>query len=373
MLPGTRMPAAMNTVAELVDAIDTLAPLGKAASWDPVGLQLGDPDAPVRRIGVCHEVTQSVVDGSADLDAVVTYHPLLFRPTTRLVAGSSPAGRALALIEHRTALVVVHTALDVAPGGTSDALADALGLSAPAPIGPIPGGAVVKVVTFVPADHAENVRAALAQAGAGQIGAYRACSFESEGTGRWLAGDRTDPLVGDAGEAGSAAELRLEMLCPESRTDAVIAALWNTHPYDEPAYDLFPVTSSSGMLGRLGSIAATPLATFAESVFARLGSPGGRVAGDGSRTVTRVAVAPGSGSDLIAAASGGGADVLVTADVSHHRAVEALDRGMAVVDAGHIPTERPGLSRFVDALRTATPDTDVADLTEYPSDPWRRS
>ena len=96
-----------------------------AAPWDPVGLMLGDPQGKVESIAVCHEVTEPVLARleQRPVDLLVSYHPLLFHPTSRLLAGRSPGARAFRLLKMATALLVTHTDFDAAPGGAADALA----------------------------------------------------------------------------------------------------------------------------------------------------------------------------------------------------------------------------------------------------------
>src|SRR5688572_6473302 len=134
----------MPTVASVLAELNVRAPGDKAAGWDSHGLQIGDPTLEVRRLAVCHEVTESVavraIDDSVDL--LITYHPVLFRPTTRLVAGPGPSGRAFRLARAGVGVATVHTAWDAAAGGTSDALAAALGLKQLERFGPIEPSAV---------------------------------------------------------------------------------------------------------------------------------------------------------------------------------------------------------------------------------------
>ncbi len=356
------MPA--TTVADVLAALGRFAPWDKAFGWDPVGLQLGDPAAPAGRVAVCHEVTEQVVaaveDGSAGL--LVTYHPLLFRPTTRLVAGRSPAGRAWRLARAGVALAVAHTNFDAAPGGTADALAQALGLEAVTGFGPVWGADSATVVTFVPAEHADAVTAAMAAAGAGRVGNSTACAFRAGGIGT--------SRVGEAGEPDGQAEVRVEMVAPAARVDGVVAALVAAHPADEPAYDVYERRGDAGFVGRVGDAGRQQLAALAATVRAACGGVL-RVAGDPAADVARVAVVPGAGSDYAAAARGAGADVLVTGDVTHHRARAALDRGLAVVDPGHAPSERPGVRNLYAAVRDAAGD--AADLTGPDASPWHET
>lgn len=355
-------------VADVVAALGAVAPLAKAAGWDPVGLQLGDDDAAASRVAVCHEVTEAVVARAvADaVDLLVTYHPLLFRPTTRLVADRSASGRAFRLIGAGVALAVVHTAYDVAAGGAADALAAALHLADVTPFGPSWGADAVKVVVFVPEDHADAVAAAMASAGAGTIGNYSACSFRSSGFGAFHAGDTTQPAAGTAGADNIEPEVRLEMVAPTSLLDRVVSSLVAAHPYEEPAFDVYEQRGNAGFVGRRGKLPdAAKLGDLAATVRQRLGGSL-RIAGDREELIERVAVVPGSGGGFLAAA--GNVDVIVTGDIGHHTARQALDRGVAVVDPGHAATERPGVASLYAAVARIVDDP--VDLTGLDADPW---
>jgi putative NIF3 family GTP cyclohydrolase 1 type 2 len=163
-------------------------------------------------------------------------------------------------------------------------------------------------------------------------------------------------------------EVRIEMVAPRSRRDRVVAALVASHPYEEPAYDVYDTAANAGFIGRCGEIEPTPLGEFADRVRRALGASV-RVAGDEQREVGRVAVVPGSGSSFVGEASSC-ADVLVTGDVSHHRAREALERGLAVIDAGHIATERPGVRRLYAELADAV---GAASLLNLDPSPWKEA
>jgi len=98
-----------------------------------------------------------------------------------------------------------------------------------------------KLVVFVPREALDTVREALFAAGAGRIGAYERCSWYTAGTGTFLGGQSSTPTVGERGREQRVAELRLETVFPEDRHDDVIAALRSAHPYEEPAFDVYPV------------------------------------------------------------------------------------------------------------------------------------
>ncbi len=361
------------TVGDTLAALSALAPPDKAAGWDPVGLQLGDPEAGAGPVAVCHEVTDAVIDtvlsGRQRPALLVSYHPLLFRPVTSLVAGKGPGGRALRLAAGGVALAVVHTNWDAVPGGAADALCDALGLGDPAPFGPIEAGPTVKVVTFAPSESVDALVEAMAEAGAGRIGRYTHCSFRTPGSGSFLGGELSNPVVGEAGSATLAPEVRVEMVAPASRRDAVLAAMVAAHPYEEPAFDVIPTVSNVGFVGRVGTAPVNSLRQFAGLVADRLGTVGLRVAGDPERPLRRVAAVPGSGGDLLEAAIAAGADAVVTGDVRHHSTVSAVERGVAVIDAGHTATERPGIRALYAAIRSMEPG--AIDLTHLDPTPWR--
>src|SRR5688572_375244 len=128
---GSERPTMTLTVGEFTARLAARTHPERAASWDAVGLQVGDPAELVRTIAVVHELTESVVTRleSAPVDLVVAYHPLIFRPVSRLVPDRSPSGRAIRLLQAGVAVVVTHSDFDSMPGGMSDAMADALGLT----------------------------------------------------------------------------------------------------------------------------------------------------------------------------------------------------------------------------------------------------
>lgn len=366
------MSAATPTVEEVLTGLGRSIPFDRAAEWDVTGLQLGDPAAAVRSAAVCHEVTESVVERmeSAPVDLLVTYHPLLFRPTTRLVAGRHPAGRAYRLVRAGVALAVAHTAFDAARGGMADSLAAALDLTEVSGFGAVEPVGQVKIVTFVPLAAAERVASVMAAEGAGAIGNYRRCSFQVVGTGTFEPGPGAVPVVGEVGVVNHEPEVRLEMLAPARLGGHIVERLIEAHPYEEPVVDVYDLHSSLGMVGRVGAPSAgTTIGDLAELVERRLQPIGLRVAGFFRRVVERVAVLPGSGGMFVEPAHTAGADVLVTGDVSHHQAVEAGDAGMAVIDPGHAATERPGIKVLAALVaELASVDQDLSDLDPTP---WR--
>lgn len=356
-------------VADVLRALHAWAPPGSKADFDRVGLQVGDPAAPVRRVLVALDLTPAVVDEAAETGAelVVTHHPLLFNPAASVTASDPVGALAWRLGRAGVSYAAVHTNLDAAWGGVSFALADLLGLRDVRLLAPL-DGVMRKVVVFAPADAAPRVREALAAGGAGEIGAYAGCSFSSAGTGRFTPGSDASPAIGQAGGPEEAVEeVRIEAVVPAWDVGRVRAAVAEAHPYEEPALDVYAVEGAATRhgYGAVGELAEPgPLRAFLRTVAGRLGAGALRYVGDDGAEVRRVAVCGGSGLSFLPAALRARADVYVTADVTYHRFFEALGPDgrprIALVDAGHYETEAHTERLIADFLARQFPQLEVA-------------
>ena len=336
------------SIDSVTSALEAWAPPGSAQDYDNVGLQVGDRSRSVETGILALDATPQVLAEAKEIsaDLVVTHHPLLFQPLDGVTADGYVSNLALRFAEAGIGLYSIHTNLDAAPGGVSFALADRLGLSN---VGFLDGyeDTLYKLAVFVPEDAFDPVRQALADAGAGQIGDYEACAFSVEGTGFFKPGEGTNPHIGTAGgNLESAQERKLEVEVARWQLGEVMTALQAAHPYEEVAYDLYPVKqkNSRAGLGALGSLdEPMPLSSFLNRVASQLEAGSLRYAGDDDATVERVAVCGGAGSDFIGTARSAGADAYVTADVKYHEFFQTLDRSgdpdMALIDPGHYETE----------------------------------
>ncbi len=346
-----------DTVGQWLDLVHALYPPGDASDWDHVGLQVGDPTWPVERVLVALDATSRVVAEAADgpRTLLVAHHPLLFRPLQK-VAPTTATGRiALAAAVAKVAVVAAHTNLDTAAdgAGTSDPVANVLGLKDVRPLTTeVREHDEVKLVTFVPADHTNQVLDAVSVAGAGTIGDYERCSFRVTGTGTFRPGAAADPYSGTKGQDNEESEERLEIVVPRRRLGAVVAALKASHPYDEVAYDLYPLLAGAEVgFGRVGTLPEPmPLRAVAARIRDQLPAPHLRFAGNPDRVIRTVGVVGGSGDGLIGAAIGAGVDVYVTGDLKHHVTLDALEMGLALIDAGHHATEAAALPAWIGRL-----------------------
>ncbi|MDP7029587.1 MAG: Nif3-like dinuclear metal center hexameric protein [Phycisphaerales bacterium] len=367
----------MTTVSDLCLAMESIAPRHLAADWDNTGLLLGCPDAAVSRVLVCIDLTEPVIAEAieAGVDAIVAYHPAIFEPIQRVTTRDAHGRVVLAAAAAGIAVYSPHSALDAAPGGMGDWLALAIG---PGTLGPLEHAVANrptethKVVTYVPKDHLDAVRSAMAGAGAGRVGAYGECStaISSAGTFRGDAG--SSPAIGAAGRLETVDECRLMMVCGDGDLPAVTAALESAHPYEEPPIHIVPLRPrpmSGAGIGRVLHLdEPRSLTSIIESVKSRLGVSGLRLAGpDGDVAVA--ACCPGAGGSLLAAAEAAGATLYLTGEMRHHDVLAAAARGTRILLAGHTHTERGYMPLLRDRLRTDLP-VEVL-VSQRDTCPWR--
>lgn len=346
----------------------------RAQGWDNVGLLAGDPESPVRKVLLCIDLTPAVLQEARArrVQLVLAYHPPIFEPLKQVRADRQ------AVIFHAVragvAVYAIHTALDALPGGTSDALADLVDLAERKPIETVsPRGDHSKLVVFVPynAEQLEKVSLAIFKAGGGQIGDYSCCSFLSAGNGTFLGGKTTHPAVGKPGRFESVEEMRMEVLVPNSKLPEVVRAMKNAHPYEEPAYDVYPLADVSTQelgVGRVGQLPRPArLAAVVALIKRRTGLKNLLVADGGKKLLARAAVGPGACGKMLESLAGK-TDLFVTGEVRHHTALEAVRKGTSVICLGHGNSERLALKTLRDLLKPSLPGLDIL-LSESDADP----
>jgi dinuclear metal center YbgI/SA1388 family protein len=352
-------------VRDLVDHLQTFAPLALAETWDNVGLLLGDPDQPAAKVLTCLTVTPAVVAEAVEqrVGLIVSHHPILFKSTQRITT-ETPEGRMLwDLSRAGVAVYSPHTAYDNCRGGINDQLAESIGLQDIRPLVRRTGPNQVKIVVFVPEPDLAAVSQALFDAGAGVIGQYRECSFRLAGTGTFFGGDSTNPTVGQRGRREEAPEYRLEVICSQDLVGRAVAAMRKAHSYEEPAFDLYPLQSlpADAGAGRLG-VLPTPLSPsdLARCVAKVLGVPSLVLTGARDRAAVRtLAIVCGAGGSLLGDALHASADAFLTGELRFHDELAAQHAGLAALVAGHYLTERPGVEHLATLLTKAFPDADV--------------
>lgn len=357
-------------VRDLCSIVDELAPPALAFSWDKAGLHTGEPDMDVSRVLVALTVEAETVSAAKRrrVQMILAHHPLIWEPLASLRRDDPYAALCLRLAEAGIACYSAHTNLDVAPQGVNYCLGRALDLEEMRPLFDAGHASQVKLVTFLPPAHADALRTAVCDAGAGRIGEYTQCTFSAAGVGTFQPGETSRPFSGRKEALNKEEELRFETVVPSSRIPQVLEALFKAHPYETPAYDLVPLENripgiGLGMRGTLGS--ETSLREFALQVVERLDCGTVRVIGELKRKVRRVGVIGGSGGGELQRVPHD-VDVVVTGDVKYHEGLEARRRGLAVIDAGHEATERPVVPMLAEYLRTQAQGVQVYEFTESP-------
>jgi len=341
---------------QIIEAIEELAPVQLAESWDNPGLIVGGVNQDIRKVLVALDVTPQVAQKAVEegVNLIIAHHPLIFH-AVKSIRTDTPLGSTLAtLLKNDIAVYAAHTNLDSAAGGVNDLLANRLGLTDCRPL--IPGNAskLMKLVVFVPKEHSDNVREAICAAGAGHIGKYSHCTFSACGTGTFLPLTGTNPYAGEIGKLESTAEVRLETVVPEEKAGKVIKAMLAVHPYEEVAYEMFPLhqTMTSSGMGRVGKLPETvTFAEFAQTVKAALEVDFVKLVGTADRKVKTVAVCGGAGSSFIRQALELGADALVTGDIKYDEGQLGRDLEIGLIDAGHFATERLMVQAVSDYLK----------------------
>lgn len=333
----------MITVGHILESLYSLVPFSLQEDYDNSGLLCGDRNNPVTGILVAFDVNDDVLTEAVDTgcNVVVAHHPLIFKPM-RSVTLDTPVGRLVSrALENRIAVIAVHTNIDNHFEGVNQELARHLGLENLRILQPLEGR-LQKLVTFVPHSHVDVVRKALFEAGAGHIGRYDLCSYNLDGVGTFRANNETKPFVGRLNEVHYEPEMRVEVVFPSWIQSRLLESLLQAHPYEEVAYDIFPMKNAlpnagAGMIGLLPE----PLSEidFLEHVKQKLRVPFLRHTSLKGRSVRKVAVCGGSGSFLINIASKSGADAFVTGDIKYHDFFDA-PASLLVLDAGHFETEQ---------------------------------
>jgi dinuclear metal center YbgI/SA1388 family protein len=354
----------MLTLAAIIDHLDQIAPTRLAADWDNVGLLLGDRAAWVTRLMTCLTITpesaSEAIDRKADL--IVTHHPILFKPAKRLTSDNAEGRMLLGLARAGVGVYSPHTAFDNSSGGINELLAHKLGLVDVGPLRAGVGPKQVKLVVFVPDKDLARVSNAMFSAGAGRIGEYSECSFRLAGTGTFLGSEASNPTIGQKGRREEVNEWRLEVVCPERRVSEIVAAMRKAHSYEEPAFDLHPLSPAPSPLGdgRLGSLpAAVTLRELSSLVRQALHCGPVQAVGEPDKSVRKVAIVCGAGGELMGEAVRARADVFLTGEMRFHDYLAARAQGLALVLPGHHATERHGVEDLAQRLQAKWPDLEV--------------
>ena len=339
--------------SEVIEFLEQLAPLSLQESYDNSGLLVGDPSTEITGIMVSLDCTEDVLEDALrqGCNLIVSHHPIIFSGLKRFNGSNYVQRTVIKAIKNDLLLYAIHTNLDNVIDGVNGKIAEQLGLVNTRILQP-KKGILKKVVTYCPVSHAEIVRTAMCDAGAGKISNYDQCSFNISGIGTFRGNEKTTPYVGEKGEIHAENEVRIETIVAEHSVKQVLKAMRNAHPYEEVAFDIHPLENAwnevgSGMIGEIPE--EMDALEFLRSLKISMKTDCVRYTLPHKKNVKRIAVCGGSGSFLLETALSAAADVLITADFKYHQFFDAEDR-MIIADIGHYETEQFTMQFLADKL-----------------------
>ena len=332
----------MTKIKDVITVLEKLAPLAWQESYDNAGLQTGNPNDEVKGVLITLDCTPEVVDEAIqkNCNLIVAHHPVIFKPLKRLTGSNHVEQTIIKAIQHNIAIYASHTNLDSVIGGVNTKIAQKLGLQNVSILSN-KTDSLLKLVTFVPQENTEAVLAAMHEAGAGQIGEYKNCSFQTTGEGRFLPTGEANPTIGEIGKPEKVKEDRIEVILPAYLQNRVLEALFKAHPYEEVAYDVYALKNANqevgaGMIGEIPIAQAYP--DFLEELKQNMGLSTVKHTVHGPGMIKRVAICGGSGSFLLNDARRQLADVFITGDMKYHEYFMA-EGHMHICDIGHYESE----------------------------------
>jgi len=359
------------TIREIISYLESVAPPAFQESYDNAGLIIGDPETVITSALITLDVTEAVIDEAIETgcELIITHHPILFKGIKRINGNSFVERCVIKAIKNDIAIYAAHTNLDNILGGVNSKICEKIGLTNTCILSPAKEQ-LLKLVTFIPEDHLDEVREAVFAAGAGEIGKYDKCSFSTEGLGTFRGGDEANPYVGEIDEFHFEKEARFETVLFKHSKNKVINALLKAHPYEEVAYDLYPLENTvpevgAGMIGELPG--AENEIDFLSRLLDIFGCKTIRHTYLLGKPVRKVAVCGGSGSFLLPAAIAAGADIFVTADMKYHDFFDAEEK-IIIADIGHYESEQFTKELFYEILLKKFPNFALR-LSEVKSNP----
>ena len=351
--------------------LEEMAPLAYAEDFDNVGLLVGNQDVEANSILVCHDALENIIDEAIikNCNLIVCFHPILFSGIKKITGKNYVERSIIKAIKNDIAIYAVHTALDNHQYGVNKIFCDALGLINTKVLIP-KQNFIRKLVTFTIPENVEQVRNALFNAGAGNIGNYEDCSFSSKGIGTFMGNENSDPQLGSKFEFVQTEEIKIEVTFEKHLESKILKALFQNHVYEEVAYEIYELQNQHQNIG-LGMIGELEIPMkereFLLYVKDKMQADGIRHSNFIGKEIKKVAVLGGAGSFAIKNAIQAGADAYLTADLKYHQFYEAENK-LLLADIGHFESERYTKNYIVEYLRKKIPNFAVI-LAEENSNP----
>jgi len=332
----------MIRIKDILKEIERFAPLSLQEDFDNAGIQIGDDSQPANGALICLDVTEEIIDEAIDVgcNLIISHHPLIFKPFKALTGKNYVERCMMKACKNDIIIYTAHTNLDNTVGGVNYRLAEMFGLEDIRILNP-QKNSLIKLVTYVPDHASEKLRKALFKAGAGHIGNYSSCSFNTEGQGTFLAMENSHPYCGEIGQIHTENEIRIETVFPAYLKSSVISSLLSVHPYEEPVYDLYKLEneweqSGSGVIGNLPEWENELI--LLQRIKDTLHVECLRHSSLTGRKLRTVAICGGSGAFLIPQAISAGADIFITGEVKYNDFLDVENKILLAV-TGHYESE----------------------------------
>jgi len=331
------------TIKQVTQFLEQKFPLYLQEDFDNCGVQCGDVRQEITGAMVCFEMSEQVIDEAIaeGCNLVISHHPLILkRGITKILPTDRVGAMICKALAHNMVLYSMHTNIDSGVGGGNDVFAEKLNLQNVKVLEPHKG-LYRKLVVFVPKENAEALKSALFEIGCGVQGNYDSCGYTVHGQGQFRPLKGANPHIGEENQLEHVEEERIEMIYPTGLQRTVVQAIYEHHPYEEPAFDLLPLENESRTigLGRIGELPKVmPVSEFLECLKDKLGFEHCRYAGDTTKMIHKVAVCGGGGSSFIDLAIASGADAYVSGDFKYHDFFKSHS-GTLLVDIGHYEGE----------------------------------
>jgi dinuclear metal center YbgI/SA1388 family protein len=349
----------MIKIKDITNCIEEIAPLNYAEDFDNVGLLVGDYNTLVSGVLVTLDTLENVMEEALEKNCnlIVSFHPIIFSGLKKLNGKNYVERVVLKAIKNDIAIYAMHTALDNSFQGVNAKICEILGLQNKKVLIP-QKNTIKKLTTYVPTENAENVRLALFEAGAGNIGNYDSCSFNTEGFGTYRGNENSNPVIGEKGKLHTENETFMSVIFEKHQEQKVLSALFKTHPYEEVAYDIITLDNihqeiGIGMIGELAEEKSE--FEFLNFLKEKMHSKGIRHSKLIGKPIKKVAVLGGSGSFAINNAIQKGADIYVTSDIKYHEFYKAESK-LIIADIGHYESEQFTKNLLVEILTKKFPN-----------------
>jgi dinuclear metal center YbgI/SA1388 family protein len=330
-------------VKDITQLLEDYAPLAYQEDYDNAGLLVGNFNQKINKVLICLDCTEAAIDEAIkeNCDLIIAHHPIIFKGIKKLNGKNYVERVIIKAIENKIALYAIHTNLDNVINGVNGKICDKLSLINRKILSPKKQN-LKKLVTFIPVNNAEDVKEAIFNAGAGNIGNYSNCSFNTLGNGTFKANKNTNPFVGEQDKLHTEEELKVEVIFDVAQQSKILNALLKSHPYEEVAFDIFPLENKnpqvgSGMFGEL--VDEMEEIEFLQNLKKVMNVSVIRHSNLLNKKIKKVAVCGGSGSFLLKDAIQAGADIFITSDFKYHEFFDA-DEKLLIADIGHYESEQ---------------------------------